>query len=136
MFNFDQLLKLNFWFAKSPGPAGVYFTRLSFVFGLLFLIALVIYLFIAKVKRKDFNPVKAKLWRKVYICFFTISIIGGALIFFRYEQIPFLSLRFLMLTLLVGFLVWVGFIIFYYLRGFKRELLEYQEEERKKKYLR
>ncbi|MFC1686549.1 hypothetical protein ACFLZS_01310 [Patescibacteria group bacterium] len=135
MFNFNQLLELSFWFERTPGPAGSYFTRLSFVFGFLFLAALVIYLFTAKVKRKDFNPVRAKLWRKVYICFFTVSIVGGILIFLRYEQIPFLSLRVLMLVLLIGFLIWLGLILRYYLTTFKEELSEHQEEERKSKYL-
>ncbi len=135
MFHFDQLVKLSFWFTPRPGEAGVYFARSAILFGLLFLIALVLWLFIAKIKKKGFNPIRAKLGRKIYTCLFTVSLIGGVLVFFRAERIPYLSIRFLVLLLFITFIVWLILILRYYLRKYKSEMVEYEEFQRKQKYL-
>ena len=65
----------------------------------------------------------------------TIGLVGLLLLFFRYENVYFLSGRFLLLFLVVALLVWLGFIVYYGIRKFPLEITDYKDFLRKEKYI-
>ena len=64
-----------------------------------------------------------------------IGFFGLALIFFRFEAIPYLGSRLMLLILFLVFLIWGILIIYYWLRIMPREIKKKKEKENFEKYL-
>ena len=81
-------------------------------------------------KRNLYN----KIWNKLHFFSFTNLIIGLVLLFFGYETLPFLSMRFFVLLWGIGMIVWLMFIfkIFNEIPRIKEKMAK---EDQYKKYL-
>jgi amino acid transporter len=133
MPNLEKLFDLRFWFALRPeilGPRAVRF--LIVVFGAILVAALVLKI-VASMKKK--NPPLAKLFRKLQRLFLTMGLLGFVLLFLSYEQIYLLGSHFWYLLWLIGFLTWLGFIIYYLVVKMPKEKDELEKKKRFEKYL-
>jgi len=127
----NQLFKFNYLFNLNPGPNFFYMWSLIVIFFIMFLAAIVIVI----VSWRNRNIVYKKLFSKIYTMLITIGLVGLLLLFFRYENVYFLSGRFLLLFLVVALLVWLGFIVYYGIRKFPLEITDYKDFLRKEKYI-
>lgn len=75
------------------------------------------------------------LWNRLWHAFFTMGFL--LLVWFgaRYENIPWIGTHFVALCLLLLFLIWAGFIAWYLIKTYPRELKRFQEENMRQKYL-
>jgi hypothetical protein len=98
----STLLSLPFWFNLRPGSMSGLFRNLLLI-GLLILVVAAIYLFLAKRKKGAYKNFYAALYN------FCLSnfIIGGLLLFFNYEIVPFFSARFWYLLWLIALVWWL-----------------------------
>ncbi len=120
-------------FDSTPGSEFKFYIHLLVIFGVMIFLAVVIWIFVTRLRKH--NPVQIKLGRKVYYCLFVCGSIGFVLLFFRYQNISFLSSRFLLLVLFLVFVIWLGFILFYFIKKYQDELAEFQNFVRKIKYM-
>ncbi len=132
MINFKQLIDFRYLFYPYPSGNFKYLIPLSIFFLLLFISA---WIFLILSKRISKKHPKKKFFQKIKDMAFTISIGGFFLLFFRYEEIAFLSIRFLLLVWLLLFIGWVGKLIFYYFKTYPKELEEFKIKLQKEKYL-
>jgi len=106
--DWSVLLSKNFWLAAQPGtmtqPLAV---GLLVIFSICLLAAIVLAIFMAR--RRALGPT-ARLWRKVQNLCSTFGIVGFVILFFFWQQVPYLSSRWWLLVWLVGVLIWLGFI--------------------------
>lgn len=125
-----NLLKLNFWFNMTPGNLTQGALRLIIIFLAVLLIGVVIFKILKNRKRNLYN----KIWNKLY--FFSLSnlIIGLVLLFFSYELLPFLSMRFWFLLLGLSMIVWLVF-IFKVLNEIPKVKAKMAKEDEYRKYL-
>ena len=127
----NQLFRLNYLFSLNPGPKFLYMWPLVIIFGIMLMAAIVVII----VSWRTRNIVYKKLFSKIYTMFLTIGIVGLLLLFFRYENVYFLSGRFFLLFLLVALLIWSGFVIYYGIKKFPLEIINYKNFLRKEKYI-
>ena len=126
-----NFFSLHFWTNMRPGSL----TAFSQSVFLLFILILAILLFaswiIKKQKRKSlFN----RIWRKLSSFSLTNIIISIFLLFFTYENLPFLSMRLWFLLWGLGMLVWL-FFIFKEILNLPNIKKEMTKEEEFKKYI-
>ena len=104
----STLLTAQFWLNPSPGLMTLAMERL-----LLAVIAVFILVSIACLILKNRKDFYKKLWIKLLTFFISNVIVGGALLFFNHEIIPFLSARAWYALWAIGMIVWAVFIILY-----------------------
>jgi CDP-diglyceride synthetase len=102
---------------------------LEVILGAFLCIAVVLRILIYLMKK---NVILVKIFSKFYKFFLTIGFVGFILLFFTYEQINLLGSYFWYLFLLIGSLIWFGFILFFLI---KKVPLEKRELEKKKRFL-
>ncbi|OGD56464.1 hypothetical protein A2V71_03725 [Candidatus Berkelbacteria bacterium RBG_13_40_8] len=127
--DFKKLFNLGYIFESSPASIGLY-KYLAILFSLMIIGAVVIFFF----NRKDKDNYK-KLKNNFFNLFLTTGIIGVVLIFLRWQEVPYLGSRAMLLILLVAFIIW-SFLIGYY--GFfvlPKEIIKIKEKEHFEKYL-
>ncbi len=122
-----KLLQKDYIFQINPYTDGFY-KYLGIIFGLM-LVAAVILIF--KKPREIYRKLNSKLITLLLI----IGFFGLALIFFRFEAIPYLGSRLMLLILFLAFLVWGISIIYYWLMIMPREIKKKKEREDFEKYL-
>ena len=98
---------LKYWFSARPEAMPDYIIEL-FVTIVAVLIALTVLFAILKFRSK--KSIYNKIVRSFYNLFLTNAIVGIFLLFFSFEQIPFLSSRFWLIIWLITNLVWLVFI--------------------------
>jgi hypothetical protein len=130
---FSNFINPDYLFEKTPPFPFQFLLPLLIFFGLMFLVGLVAPWVLKKRFRK--SPPFEKLAGKIQTPLITFSLLGFSLLFFRWQAIPYLSARVLLLILISVFLFWLISFSFYLKRGFQKELFQYQEELRKLKYL-
>ena len=91
-----------------PGALSVGVFRAILVFVIILAVLTLFFYFLKK--QKKFGFYKRILSRLNNLCLANV-IIGTFIIFFVYEQLPFLSMRIWFLLWLLGILVWLGFIV-------------------------
>ncbi len=133
MPNFRVFFQSARLFDPAPGSEFKFYTHLLIIFGIMIVLAIAVFIFVTKFKKN--NPIQIKLGRKIYYCFLVCGSIGYILLFFRYQNVRFLSSRFLLLILFSIFIIWLGLILFYFLRRYPKELVEFQDFVRKVKYM-
>jgi len=104
----SNFFTLSYWFSPQPGPlmnSAAQF--LLIVFGLC-LIGAIIFYSIARIKKDD--PVIFKLYSKIKNLFTTLAVVGFIILFFFWQQVPYLSSRFWVVIWLLILLIWAGFI--------------------------
>ncbi len=103
-----NLITLHFWFNMRPGSL----TAFSQTVFLLFMLALaILYFFCWLIKKQKRKSLYNRIWRKLSSFSLTNFIISIFLLFFTYESLPFLSMRFWFMLWFLGMFVWMVFII-------------------------
>lgn len=128
----ERIFSLNYLFNLSPPPF------LLNVFKFLVILFAVFLLFSATAKilvLKEKKLLIKKLFQKISSFFLILGIIGFLLIFFRQQQVYFLSSPFLLLLWFIGFLTWLYFLLKYLFKKFPKEKSKLQERKEKEKYL-
>lgn len=130
--NIKLFFQPAYLFDTYPNYDMKFFVYLATFFGILVILGLVF--LISARKNKKRKPV-AFLLSNVYDWLLWIGIGGFFLLFSRYEGIPFISMRFLLVLWLIAFVFWGLYILIFGKKGYKKMLLEYKKEEEKEKYL-
>lgn len=89
----------------------VYF--LLIIFGALIVLAIAVKIIQKTKKRKPFS---VRLLNKYFSWLITMGIIGEAMVWLRYERAPILSARFWLAIWLLGFILWLIYILEYQFR--------------------
>ena len=127
--NLSKLFRADYIFEASPVATGLYLYFLI-VFGIFIVLSLIFFILL---RRK--NKIYHKLYKRASIFFLVIGLIGLLLIFFRFEQIPYLSSRLMFLGLAIVFLLWGGWIGFYIIFTLPKEKKELFKKQKFIKYL-
>jgi O-antigen/teichoic acid export membrane protein len=123
-------MTVDFWFNTRPaGLIGSSAWVLSAF--LVLLLAMAIFFNIIKNRKRNFYN---KIWNRLALFSTTNFIVGMFLLFFTYETIPFLSMRFWFLLWGLGMLVWLIF-IFKVLKEIPKIKEEMAKEAEYKKYI-
>lgn len=102
-----NLFSLKLWTNIRPGSLQPGFQTSLVIFVFIMLVLTVIFNLLKNKKRTLYN----KIWQKLATFSVTNFIIGVLLLFFTYELIPFLSMRFWFLLWGLGILIWIYYII-------------------------
>lgn len=76
-----------------------------------------------------------RIYRKFYNFFLTFGLIGLALVFFNYERVPLLNIRFLYVLCGVGFVIWLVFILRYIFKEIPVQRAKIKQKQEFEKYL-
>lgn len=106
---------------------------LAGIFGFFVILALIFWFWYGR-KSKSF-PLLVKMQGRMFNIFFYCGIIGLILVFFRWQQIPYLASRFFILLLILIFLVWLGLILYWRFYKLSQEITKYCQKEQFEKYL-
>lgn len=123
LFNADYILD------TTPKSSGLY-QYIVIVFGLLLLMALFLWFFFRKSQKLTKEFVK-----KIITLFITTAILGLIFIFFRIQEISYLSSRLMLLVLIIMFVVWSGFILYFRLVTMPGKIKIIKEQENFNRYL-
>jgi len=124
-----KLFRSDYIFEASPVASGLYLYFLI-IFGI-FIVLSVIFFFIARRKDKTYH----KLQKRAFIFFVVMGIIGLLLIFFRFEQIPYLGSRLMFLALVLTLILWGCWIGFYVIFKLPKEKQKIFKKQKFNKYL-
>ena len=130
---FSNFFTKNYLFDSNPSYPFKLLLPLLIFYGLIFLLGLFIPIWI-NYKYKKFLPYKNVSY-KIQTVLLSFSIIGGILLFFRFEEIPYLSSRVLVYLLFLSFIIWLIFFIKYLKKQFKKDLYKFQSKVKQLKYL-
>lgn len=133
MINFQKLLDWRFWFSLRPSALSDRTAKfILFIFCIILVISL-IFKILMRLKKK--NPPLVKLYSKLYKLFLTMGLLGFILLFLSYEQIYLLGSRFWYLIWFIGFLIWLGLIIYHLIVKLPKEKKKFEEKKQFEKYL-
>lgn len=131
---FAPFLNIKYWFNARPVPLGPSLVGGIFAFFGWFIIATIILRVVAHgLKRQD--PLKAGIFRRIATLLSTTGLLGIMFLFFSYEQLPFLGMRFWFLFLFLGFTVLLSKIALYVVRDYPSLKNERAEQQRLRRYL-
>ena len=105
-----KFFTLSFWLGSAGYLGSPIIRGLWFVFGLFVVLAIVTGLII-HFKKRTLAPLWSRLLRKAYKMFGYMGILGLALVFFTYEDVPYLSTRLFYALWLLGELGWIVYIV-------------------------
>lgn len=130
--NLVSFFKLERFFHLQPAISltTVYF--LLEVFGVLFLLAILIKIIQITSKQDSFFK---NLLQKYFVMLSTMSVIGFILVWFRYERAYFLSARFWLLVWFIGLVIWLYFILKYQIKTIPQARQQLQKTKEFNKYL-
>lgn len=133
MQNWQNYFSSNYLFNASPSGEEKMQIGLAVFFLLLIIVGILVFFILGK-KYHQFPPFKPP---KIHIinCSLFVGITGLLLLFFRWQNIPYLSMRFLLLVLLVAFLIWLVYIIIYIRTKLIYDLKKFQVEQRYQSYI-
>ena len=130
--DFNKIFQPKWLFEPVPPADFFLFWPLVIVFGSFLILALGIWIFFTFVKKElPYQQIKFLLLNLLISC----GIFGLILLGIRNQNIPYLSMRFLLILLFVIFLIWLGIIIIILLTRFKKELRQYRRKQQIEKYL-
>jgi hypothetical protein len=132
MIYFNEIFSKNYLFNPNPGELGGIFYILGICLGSI-AISIILWFLLTKIESK--RSIYKKLKIKIFNPLFYLPIIGLFLIFFQWQQLPYLSFRIFMLLWIVGAILWAVFVILYILIRFPRQMREFSETEQLNKYL-
>ncbi len=131
---FAPFLDIKYWFNARPVPLGPSLVGGIFAFFGWFMIATIILRVIAYgLKRQD--SLKSGIFRRIASLLATTGLLGLMFLFFSYEQLPFLGMRFWFLFLFLGFTAWLLRIAMYVVRDYPSLKNERAEQQRLRRYL-
>ncbi|MCC6639329.1 hypothetical protein IT409_02090 [Candidatus Falkowbacteria bacterium] len=122
--DFSKIISASYWMQSRPG-------ELSTPYEVLFLVVLVlmygIYIasrFISKKEDAMKNRIYAQYWQKFGTFAFTMAVIFTFVFFFRYEAVPYLGGRYWTLLWIIGFVVWLGTLLYEYYKVLPKKVAE------------
>lgn len=129
----SNIFSFTYWAVTRPGG----FSPRAQSILILILALLIVASIIIKIlsRRKENKPTLTKLLTKLFNLLIATAIAGVILLFFRYENMPFLAGRFWWLLLIIGDLVWLFFILKYRFKKMPGEQNDYQRRQEINKYL-
>ncbi|MEA3398788.1 MAG: hypothetical protein U9R06_03545 [Patescibacteria group bacterium] len=104
----SNLFSLSYWTNMRPGELGMY---AQFFFVGFVVVLLLVYFLCWTIKKQKRKSLYNRIWRKISSFSLANFIISLFLLFFVYENLPFLSMRLWFLLWVAGMLVWLYFII-------------------------
>jgi uncharacterized protein YacL len=127
--DFSKLFDLNYLFDPRPGSAFYFMIAMIVVFLGLIMTSFYLEKWISKhpLKKalKQVLPHTAKHLRG-------LGILGFVLLFFRYENLPYLSMRALLIALLISIMAYIGYSVHQF-RSKLPAIIEQQKKAKKKK---
>ena len=127
-----MLFNPAYLFNPNPSYDMKFFVYLATLFGILIILGLVSFVSARRNKKRKHAAV---LLSNVYNWLLTIGLGGMLLLFFRYEGIAMISMRFILLLWLLTFILWGIYILIFYKKGYKKMIKEYKEQIEKERYL-
>ena len=128
-FDLKKLFDTGYIFESAPSAEGLY-KYLAILFGLF-----IIFAFALIIKSKKQNEVLKKLYSKAINLLLLGGFFGLILVFFRWQGIPYLSSRLLLLVLFLIFLLWLLRIMWYKFKILPKEIEQYNKRKIFEKYL-
>lgn len=129
---YKELLTLNYWLGPAlPDTWRNHDIKYMYIAVILFLVAIGLWFF----KKATKDKLLKDLLQRWYRMLFTISIFALIWGFLRYELIPFLSTRIVILVIYLWGVYWAFRLFYYMLTTYKKAQDEYLKEEMKKKYI-
>jgi len=129
----NRLLTLNFWFDVFPEPFAKWILiACLIILGLI--LAGAVYCFWRQGLSGLTNPIR-KLYIKLGNWFLSLSLIGLALVFFKYELVPYFGMRIWLPLWGLICLIWFLFIAKYWFRDLPKIKAEIERKKNLNKYL-
>jgi len=128
--NIKLFFRPSYLFNPQPGYDMQLLSYFLIFFIVLVLLSVVSFVLLKKNKKL---PI-ATIWMHIYNWFLWIGAVGLVLLFFRYEGIAFVSMRFVLFLWLVAFILWGAYIVWFYKKKYKVILKKYKEKKEKEKY--
>ncbi len=123
----------HYWLSSFPGPLSqLLATTLLVVFGLCIVLAVVVSILAG---RGSLDSVAVRLHRKLQSFFATLGVVGFIILFFFWQQIPYLSSRYWLVIWFIIGLIWLYFIGRFGFIEVPKRRAEIAEEQRRKQYL-
>ena len=132
LLNLPRLIDSSRIFQANPGSRFKFFPQFTILFSLLLILALFVYL---KKRKTKNNPPKEKFFKRFFIYLLSFSLTGYLLLFFRYENVKYLSARFLLYVFFLIFFIWGARILLFKIRKLQAEEKDYQTYLIKQKYM-
>lgn len=133
MIDFSTVLQPKYWFDLTPGPmSGTSEKILLAFFALLFIAGLVLR---TMERRKKMERFVARAFHRGAHIGLTMGAIGIIFLFFSFEQVRLFSALFWYLLWVIGFLIWLGFVLYEYLKVAPREKQLENIRRQREKYL-
>lgn len=129
--DFEKLSKSNYWLSLSPyEDSGFWQEIILFV---IFLSIITVYIFI-RYKNTQFDSLK-KIRKGILKSSIFFVIFMLLWVFMRTQGIYLLSNRLIGLSIVIFWLLWIGWILYYRIRKFPLEYFQELDKKRKEKYL-
>jgi len=130
--NLKILFTYPYLFNPYPNYEMKFLVPLLWFFGALIILGVIMFFLARKNKKKKYKVI---LLANIYNWFFWAGLVGLLLLAFRYEGIAFVSMRFVLLLWLLIFVIWGIYILVFYIKGYKKILLQHRQQIEKEKYL-
>jgi hypothetical protein len=131
---YAAFLDIRYWFNPNPVPLGPTLVGGIFFFFIWFIVAAVAFFIAAKLLRKK-DELKTDICRRFTSLLWTTGSLGLLFLFFGYEQIPFLGMRFWFLLDFILFVIWLVRIAVFIVRDYPAKRAAMLERERMEQYL-
>ncbi len=128
--NIKIFFQPQYLFNPYPGYNMDLMPTLLIFFVILVILSVVSFIFLKKSKKQ---PI-AYIWSSVYSWFLWVGIVGIVLLFFRFEGIAYLSMRFLLFLWLILFFFWGLYILWFGRKRYKKILKKQKEKKEKERY--
>jgi len=123
----------KYLFSATPPLDNELTITLAIIFGVIIFLGIIIIAILAKKARRI--PPYQDLKDRVANTFINFGIIGLMLVFFRWQEIPYLSAPILVLILIIVFLIYLSYTIMFWRRTTVKEIIKFKKEKAYRKYL-
>lgn len=130
MIDFKKLIQPSYILDSQPRQFQ-FLLPAVIIFGAAVIASILIWIFLKTSKA----PYKEKIKSAISNWLLWLGISGLILVFFRWQEIPYLSARILFEILFLVFLIWLGFILKYLIFNYKKDKDNFAERMRFEKYL-
>jgi len=126
----SKIFDPNLIFEASPDPQGFYL-YIAIIYGLILVLAIIL----GVISRRNPQSVYKKLRSKTIYLMLFVGLVGLMLTFFRWQAIPYIGSRLMVLALWIVAIAWLVEIIWYWLFILPQQKKLQQEKENFEKYL-
>lgn len=130
--DWSRAINLGYLLEPNVGGRFKFYPQLVLLFSILIITSIFFY---RKMRFVKDNPPKRRFFRRLVILLVLSSFLGFLYLFFRYENLSFLSSRIILILTLFFFLVGAIRLLLFYFRSLSREEGEYKAFLLRQKYL-